>query len=178
MARDSAWLTIVSTPSVAGVCELCATQSASLESRVTVRHSRGGATWFAACPTCTRAMRRLAAVVGSEAAVIEAVTTDVTTAASRVEELLHRAPEVEHAELIAELTERFIAADGTPYLVRVWAGPGMTGTWVGWLEFAALDGSELRSTGQETTQPDRDKVLYWATGLTPAYFEGAFSRAR
>jgi hypothetical protein len=177
MARDSAWLTIVGTPPMAGVCELCAMQTSSLESHVTVRHGRGGTTQLAACPTCTRAMRRLAAVVGSEARVTEATVADMPPS-SPVEALIHRAPEVEHAELVGELAEHFTASDGTRYAVRVWAGPGATGTWVGWLEFAALDGSEVRRTGQETTQPQRDDVLYWATGLTPAYFEGAFARAR
>ena len=177
MARDSAWLTVVDTPPTAGVCELCATRTPSLESLVTLRHSHGGATQFAACPTCTRAMRRLAAVAGSEARVTGATVADMPPS-SPVEELIHRAPEVEHAELVAELTERFTAPDGTRYAVRVWAGPGTTATWVGWLEFAPLDGSEVRRTGQETTQPHRDDVLYWATGLTPAYFEGAFARAR
>jgi hypothetical protein len=37
-------------------------------------------------------------------------------------------------------------------------------------------GRELR-TGQETSQPNRDAVAYWAGGLEPIYFEGAFTRA-
>ncbi len=178
MARDSAWLTIVSIPAAPGVCELCGSQSTSLESRVTVRHGRGGVTQVTACPNCTRAMRRVAALVGSEATVTEAIAADLPAGPSPVDELIHRVPQVEHAELVAELTEHFTAAEGRRYAVRVWAGPGAAGTWVGWLEFAAVDGRDVQRTGQETTQPDRDKVLYWATGLTPAYFEGAFSRAR
>jgi hypothetical protein len=42
---------------------------------------------------------------------------------------------------------------------------------------SATNGSEVRRTGQETTQPDREKVLYWATAPGPAYFEEAFARA-
>ena len=33
-------------------------------------------------------------------------------------------------------------------------------------------------TGRETTQPDRRALEYWASGLEPLYFEGAFERAR
>jgi len=32
-------------------------------------------------------------------------------------------------------------------------------------------------SGRETTQPSRDDVMYWATGLTRVYLEGALSRA-
>jgi hypothetical protein len=34
------------------------------------------------------------------------------------------------------------------------------------------------ATGIETTQPNRQAILYWATGLTDSYFDGAFNRAR
>src|SRR2546426_576321 len=76
-------------------------------------------------------------------------------------------PNVEHAELLAELPEYSTARDGKRYLVRVWGGPRPAGTWAGWLEFVSLDGTEIKRTGQETSQPDRDKVLYWTTGLGP-----------
>jgi hypothetical protein len=33
-------------------------------------------------------------------------------------------------------------------------------------------------TGRETTQPNRPDLLYWATGLTAVYLEGALDRAR
>ena len=178
MARDSAWLTIIAVAPITGSCELCGTEATRLESRVTVRHAHGGLAQFAACPTCTQAMRRIAAAVGSEATVTQAIAADAPVSASAVDELVHRAPDVQHAELVAELTEHFTAPDGRRYTVRVWAGPGTAGTWVGWLQFAALDGQDVRRTGQETTQPVRDDVLYWATGLGPAYFESAFSRAR
>jgi len=52
------------------------------------------------------------------------------------------------------------------------------GTWSGWLEFHPVDpGLPVRTTGQETTQPNRDALVYWATGLEPLYFDGAFDRA-
>lgn len=37
-------------------------------------------------------------------------------------------------------------------------------------------GATLR-TGRETTQPDREDLLCWATGLEPVYLEGALARA-
>jgi hypothetical protein len=49
--------------------------------------------------------------------------------------------------------------------------------WEGWLEFQPLDGGLPRRTGRETTQPNRDALIYWASGLEPIYFEGAFERA-
>lgn len=48
--------------------------------------------------------------------------------------------------------------------------------WIGWLEFAADDGA-VRVTGRETTQPTASALMYWATGLEPVYFEGAFDRS-
>ena len=35
----------------------------------------------------------------------------------------------------------------------------------------------VRRSGRETTQSNREHLAYWATGLEPTYFEGAFSRA-
>jgi hypothetical protein len=51
------------------------------------------------------------------------------------------------------------------------------GLWQGWIEFLPIaDGEPVRS-GRETTQPNRADTLYWATGLTPVYLEGALGRA-
>lgn len=50
------------------------------------------------------------------------------------------------------------------------------GLWEGWLEFTR-DDSEVIRTSRETAQPRRDEVLYWATGLSTAYLEGAVERA-
>lgn len=50
--------------------------------------------------------------------------------------------------------------------------------WEGWIEFVPLDldRKPIRST-RETTQPSREDLLYWATGLTPVYLRGALTRA-
>ena len=49
--------------------------------------------------------------------------------------------------------------------------------WIGWLEFQHASGKALR-TGEETSQPDKKAVEYWATGLEPVFLEGALQRAR
>jgi hypothetical protein len=70
-----------------------------------------------------------------------------------------------------------ILVDGARYVARV-AGRPDGHIWEGWIEFVA---DEERSTGirtpRETTQPDRNALVYWATGLSPTYLEGALQRA-
>jgi hypothetical protein len=52
------------------------------------------------------------------------------------------------------------------------------GTWTGWLEFQAYDlPSQVLATGEETSQPNRVAIEYWAGGLEPIYLEGALGRA-
>jgi hypothetical protein len=51
-------------------------------------------------------------------------------------------------------------------------------TWQGWLAFTRRRDGRIFTTDVETTQPSAESVLYWATGLTSAYFDGAFDRAR
>jgi hypothetical protein len=82
------------------------------------------------------------------------------------------------AELLQEYTTEVIAADGTIYTVRSYGEERADGTWTGWLEFDPIDDTKPSlKTGQETSQPNRTTVEYWATGLEPVYFEGAFNRA-
>jgi hypothetical protein len=83
------------------------------------------------------------------------------------------------AELLQEYTARVTSPDNTTYIVRSYGEERADGTWAGWLEFHPIDASKpgLR-TGQETSQPNRVDIEYWATGLEPVYFEGAFERAQ
>ena len=82
-------------------------------------------------------------------------------------------------ELIQEYSTRITDEDGTTYIVRAYANQRFDGTWAGWIEFHAADGRKpaLR-TGQETSQPSRVTLEYWASGLEPIYFEGALARAK
>jgi hypothetical protein len=51
--------------------------------------------------------------------------------------------------------------------------------WEGWLEFVPLDGpSDVLVSSVESRQPEREHLVYWATGLTPVYLEGALRRAK
>lgn len=81
-------------------------------------------------------------------------------------------------ELIHEYSFVYRSDDGTAYVPQVWGEAREDGTWQGWIEFAPEGGAgpSLR-TDRETTQHDRAAVAYWASGLEPVYFEGAFTRA-
>jgi hypothetical protein len=81
-------------------------------------------------------------------------------------------------ELVHEYSFLYRGEDGTAYVMRAWGEARADGTWEGWLEFMPADAmSPALRTGRETTQPSRDAVAYWAAGLEPVYFEGAFARA-
>ena len=64
---------------------------------------------------------------------------------------------------------------GRTYRAQVAGRPDGT-IWEGWIEFVATDGSDVRRTPRETTQPNRQALAYWATGLSSTYLEGAFAR--
>jgi hypothetical protein len=83
------------------------------------------------------------------------------------------------AETIQQYAQQFLDESGAAYLVKACGEATAGGTWEGWLEFHPSDqaGPVLR-TGRETTQPDRAALEYWASGLEPLYFEGAFARAK
>ena len=82
------------------------------------------------------------------------------------------------AELIREHPSR-VTDDGTTYVARVYGTERADGTWEGWLEFHPSDNSKppLR-TQEETSQPNRITIEYWAFGLEPIYLEGALARAQ
>lgn len=65
---------------------------------------------------------------------------------------------------------------GNLYRVYLYGRSRPGDTWQGWLVFE--NGAQRLSTPVETTQPNAEAVLYWATGLTDAYFDGALERAR
>jgi len=87
-------------------------------------------------------------------------------------------PEMETAmsEPIHDSPLPFVGPDGMRYAVRVSGAERADGTWMAWLEFHPTAGP-VRRTDRETSQPNRDAVLYWATGLEPIYLEGAFDRS-
>jgi len=82
------------------------------------------------------------------------------------------------ANLIHEHSTLVQGRDGKRYRARSYGALRDDGTWTGWLEFVPTDGStRVVRTDQETSQPDRRAVEYWAGGLEPVYLEGALQRA-
>ena len=64
------------------------------------------------------------------------------------------------------------------YVVRICGEERPDGTWRGWLEFHSADVPKpALLTEQETSQPNRTALEYWADGLEPVYLEGALARA-
>ena len=83
------------------------------------------------------------------------------------------------AEMIQQYTTLFEDENGDTYTVMARGEKRPVGTWEGWLEFHPVDrASAVLLTERETTQPDRGALEYWASGLEPLYFEGAFDRAQ
>jgi len=69
-------------------------------------------------------------------------------------------------------------AHGSRYTASVHGQERDDGSWEGWLEFTGIDGGLVLRTDRETTQRTVDDLAYWASGLEPAYLEGAFNRAQ
>ncbi len=173
MVQDAVWISVVEQPSGTGPCQLCATDPATLAATVVVRHSRGGTVQFMACDRCTRAMQRVAAAIGAESHVAQ-----VTTAGTNTPPPATEPARVLSAEVVLEYAEHVIDAAGTRYVVRACGGPRSDGIWTGWLELLPVGQQGVRRTGQETTQSNRDDLVYWASGLEPVYLQGAFARSR
>src|SRR5579864_378016 len=80
--------------------------------------------------------------------------------------------------LIREHPAKIIDGDGT-YIARICGQERADGTWEAWLEFHPTNtGQPILRTDQETSQPNRVALEYWADGLEPIYLEGALARAQ
>jgi hypothetical protein len=66
---------------------------------------------------------------------------------------------------------------GRTWRVEAWGEQAREGRWEGWLVFMPADGGLPLATSRETSQSSLAALEYWATGLEPIYFEGAFGRA-
>jgi hypothetical protein len=88
------------------------------------------------------------------------------------------APEEGMAEVLVVFTTLVSAADGRRYEPRACGGLTADGLYEGWVEFvpAGVLGESVR-TPRETLQPNRADLVYWATGLTQTYLDGALRRA-
>jgi len=79
------------------------------------------------------------------------------------------------AEVLVQFTEP-IVADGVAYRAKACGAPTSDGLWQGWIEFTPTSGGPSIRSRRETTQPNRVDAVYWATGLTQIYLEGALQR--
>jgi hypothetical protein len=70
-----------------------------------------------------------------------------------------------------------ILSGGKTFLPHIFGNQRTDGTWEAWIEFRSETGDLCFATARETTQPNRTAVEYWAQGLEPIYFEGAFWRS-
>ncbi len=81
---------------------------------------------------------------------------------------------------MAEILEKFSAVlvddTGVQYHARAVGAEMTDGTWQAWLEFVPLTGTVPIRSDRETTQPNRIDTVYWSTGLSPVYLEGALQR--
>ena len=81
------------------------------------------------------------------------------------------------AEVLAEFERTARDGDGRAYVARACGRECDDGHWEGWLEFEPLDGGATVRTMRETTQPNRVDTVYWASGISDVYLEGALRRA-
>jgi hypothetical protein len=81
------------------------------------------------------------------------------------------------AEVLRTFDTPIRVSDGI-YNVRVIGRHAADGMWDGWLEFVPETGPlEPVVTKIESRQPEREHLIYWATGLSTVYAEGALARA-
>jgi hypothetical protein len=80
------------------------------------------------------------------------------------------------AEVLVDFSTDVASGDLT-YHPRAIGRLGADGMWQGWLEFVPVGGGEPVISAVESTQPEREHLVYWATGLSPVYLEGALKRA-
>jgi hypothetical protein len=81
------------------------------------------------------------------------------------------------AEVLIEYDAEFPGPGKQVFHVRACGRQRDDKLWEGWLEFVPSDGGKVIRTGRETTQPNRDDLMYWGGGLTATYMDGALQRA-
>jgi len=79
-------------------------------------------------------------------------------------------------ELIHSFSTTVTDETGRTWRARVYGRPEGS-LWYGWIVFTDDLGATVE-TDVETSQPNRDALSYWATGVEPIYLDGALARAR
>jgi hypothetical protein len=82
------------------------------------------------------------------------------------------------AETLQQYPGTIVADDAKEYEARACGGEAPDGLWHGWIEFDPVGAGEVLCSPRETTQPNRTDAVYWASGLSYVYLEGALKRAR
>ena len=83
------------------------------------------------------------------------------------------------SEVVRDYESRVVDSEGNTYTARAMGNAMADRPWFGWLEFQSLaEPLRVLRTDRETTQPSRDALQYWASGIEPIYLAGAFTRAR
>lgn len=81
--------------------------------------------------------------------------------------------------LIHAFSTRVVDDNGIRYVAMAYGVQRTDGTWAGWLEFSPVGhAGPVLKTDEETSQPNRTTLEYWASGLEPVYLDGAFARAQ
>jgi hypothetical protein len=82
------------------------------------------------------------------------------------------------AEVLRSFTDTIRDGNGE-YHPRVVGRPAADGRWEGWMEFVPLtSGLDTLVSPVESRQPEREHLVYWASGLSTIYAEGALRRAQ
>ncbi len=79
--------------------------------------------------------------------------------------------------LLQEFERHLTGSDGDEYAVLLYGRSRPGDTWQGWLVFVRQRDNRRFATPVETTQPNVEAIVYWSSGLTDVYFDGALQRA-
>ena len=80
-------------------------------------------------------------------------------------------------ETMLQQFETPVVRNGVTYIAYLYGHERVDGTWEGHITFERTPDGARFTTPVETTQSNAQAVLYWATGLTDTYFDGALQRA-
>lgn len=80
--------------------------------------------------------------------------------------------------LLQQYEHRVVDGSGETYDVFLYGRSRPQDTWQGWLVFERASDRARFATDVETTQPNVEAILYWGSGLSAAYFDGALARAQ
>jgi hypothetical protein len=79
--------------------------------------------------------------------------------------------------LLQEFERHLIGSDADEYVVLLYGRDRPGDTWQGWLVFVRQRDNRRFATPVESTQPNAEAIIYWSSGLTNTYLDGALRRA-